>query len=65
MLVGDAREALKDQEAPLDRLRSLTGELQQLAQALSSSTPLQGSSGTPSADGGDDEDVIDAEFSTS
>jgi molecular chaperone DnaK len=64
MLVGDAREALKDQEAPLERLRSLTGELQQVAQALSSSTPPEGSTGTPSADGGDD-DVIDAEFSTS
>jgi molecular chaperone DnaK len=64
MLVGDAREALKDQETPLDRLRSLTGELQQLAQALSSTTPPQGSSSTPPADGGD-EDVIDAEFSTS
>ncbi|TCO20285.1 molecular chaperone DnaK [Kribbella steppae] len=66
MLVGDAREALKDQEAPLERLRSLTGELQQVAQALSSSTPPppQGSTGTPPADDGDD-DVIDAEFSTS
>ncbi|WUJ70067.1 molecular chaperone DnaK [Kribbella soli] len=64
MLVGDAREALKDQETPLERLRSLTGELQQLGQALSSSTAPQGSSGTPPADGGD-EDVIDAEFSTS
>jgi molecular chaperone DnaK len=64
MLVGDAREALKDQETPLERLRSLTGELQQVAQALSSSPPPQGSSGTPPADGGDD-DVIDAEFSTS
>ncbi|TCC08411.1 molecular chaperone DnaK [Kribbella soli] len=64
MLVGDAREALKDQEAPLERLRSLTGELQQVAQALSSSPPPQDSNGTPPADGGDD-DVIDAEFSTS
>jgi molecular chaperone DnaK len=63
MLVGDAREALKDQEAPVERLRSLTGELQQIAQALSSSTAPQ-PSGTPPADG-DDEDVIDAEFSTS
>lgn len=64
MLVGDAREALKDQETPLERLRSLTGELQQVAQALSSSTPPQDSTGTPPADGGDD-DVIDAEFSES
>ncbi|MGW6281353.1 molecular chaperone DnaK [Kribbella sp. NPDC055071] len=65
MLVGDAREALKDQETPLERLRSLTGELQQLAQALNSSTPPQSSGGTPPADGGGDDDVIDAEFSTS
>jgi molecular chaperone DnaK len=65
MLVGDAREALKDQETPLERLRSLTGELQQVAQALSSSTPPpQGSTGTSPAGDGDD-DVIDAEFSTS
>jgi molecular chaperone DnaK len=64
MLVGDAREAVKDQGAPLERLRSLAGELQQVAQALSSSPPPQGSTGTPPADGGDD-DVIDAEFSTS
>ena len=64
MLVGDARETLKDQEPPLERLRSLTGELQQVAQALSSSPPPQDSTGTPPADGGDD-DVIDAEFSTS
>ena len=64
MLVGDAREALKDQETQLDRLRSLTGELQQVAQALSSGTPPESSTGSPPAGGGDD-DVIDAEFSTS
>jgi molecular chaperone DnaK len=70
LLVGDAREALKDQETPLERLRSLTAELQQLAQALSigSAPPPQGSApgqaDAGSGDGGDD-DVIDAEFSTS
>jgi molecular chaperone DnaK len=64
MLVGDAREALKDQETQLERLRSLTGELQQIAQALSSSTPPPSSTDTRPAGGGDD-DVIDAEFSTS
>jgi molecular chaperone DnaK len=70
LLVGDAREALKDQETPLERLRSLTAELQQLAQALNigSAPPPQGSapgqSDAGSGDGGDD-DVIDAEFSTS
>ena len=34
LLINDARQAIKD-EAPLDRLRSLTGELQQVAQSLS------------------------------
>ena len=33
MLVADARQALKE-SAPLDRLRSLTGELQQVYHAL-------------------------------
>ncbi|HET6292951.1 MAG TPA: molecular chaperone DnaK [Kribbella sp.] len=70
LLVGDAREALKDQETPLERLRALTAELQQLAQALNigSAPPPQGAapgqSDAGSGDGGAD-DVIDAEFSTS
>ena len=46
MLIGDARQALKD-EAPLDRLRSLTSELQSVHQGLSA----QGS--PPPADGND------------
>ena len=64
MLIGDARQALKD-ETPLDRIRSLTGELQSVHQGLSA----QGS--PPPADGGDaashgaDDDVIDAEFTPS
>ena len=33
MLVADARQAVKD-SAPLDRVRSLTGELQQIYHAL-------------------------------
>jgi molecular chaperone DnaK len=71
MLVGDAREALKNQETPLERLRSLTGELQQIAQALnvSSAPPPQGApagaGGGGSSDDGGDDDVIDAEFTTS
>ena len=36
MLINDARTAL-DEQAPIDRLRSLTGELHQMAQALSAS----------------------------
>jgi len=74
-LVADARQALADQ-APLDRLRSLTSELQQVYQSLSTSGASgQGGTGPgPSAGGpsdqgspgqgpGDD-DVIDAEFTT-
>jgi molecular chaperone DnaK len=60
-LVADARQALKE-EAPLARLRELTGELQQVYHGLGAvSGPQGGPSGTPQGDGGDD-DVIDAEF---
>jgi molecular chaperone DnaK len=75
-LVADARQALKQalkEEAPVDRLRSLTQELQQVHQGLSAAgaTPpppgqqgpqgQQGGQGQPGGQGGD-EDVIDAEF---
>ncbi|WP_120337431.1 molecular chaperone DnaK [Cryobacterium soli] len=71
ILTNDARTAL-DEQAPIDRLRSLTGELHQMAQALSSAVRSQGSAGSagsagPSAGSGeagadDGDDVIDAEF---
>jgi molecular chaperone DnaK len=70
MLIADARQALKD-EAPLARVRELTGELQQAAQALSAARANEpsaaGSSGQSEPGGGsaasaDDDDVIDAEF---
>jgi molecular chaperone DnaK len=54
MLVADARQALND-EAPLDRVRELTGELQQAAQALSmarQSGPPPGGPGGPTGPGG-------------
>jgi molecular chaperone DnaK len=58
MLVADARQAVKE-SAPLDRLRSLTTELQQIYHALTV-TPQGGeSSPGPSAAG---DDVIDADF---
>jgi molecular chaperone DnaK len=64
MLIADAREAVKG-EAPLDRLRSLTGELQQVAQSLSATRP-QGEQPqqqqNPPPQG--DDDVIDAEFTS-
>ncbi len=71
MLVNDARTAL-DEQAPIDRLRSLTGELHQMLQALSTSAqsgsaagPTGESPGSGQAGAGDDsDDVIDAEFTT-
>jgi molecular chaperone DnaK len=75
MLVSDAREALS-QQAPLDRLRSLTQELQQIGYGLeasagsgaassagTSSSGGPGNSGSAGSDASDD-DVIDAEFTT-
>ena len=71
-LVADARQALKDDSAPLDRLRSLTAELQQVYQSLTSASPGAQSGGPgpqsgPGPQGGaaDDDDVIDAEFTPS
>jgi molecular chaperone DnaK len=78
MLVADARQAVKE-EAPLDRVRSLTSELQQVYQSLSTTSAggaggpdeggaAQGAPGGPppgQAPGqGPDDDVIDAEFTT-
>ncbi len=69
-LVADARQAIADQ-APLDRLRSLTSELQQVYQSLGTSAP--GASGRPgpgpsgqgtAGQAPGDDDVIDAEFTT-
>jgi molecular chaperone DnaK len=71
MLVGDAREAMQSQDTTMERFRELTGELQQIGQALSTAGGTGGQAGGggrqqggQSGDGGDD-DVIDAEFSTS
>ncbi len=65
-LVADARQAVKE-EAPLERVRSLTGELLQVYQSLGAAGgPPPQSGGQPGgpAGGGQDDDVIDAEFST-
>jgi molecular chaperone DnaK len=68
-LVADARQALKE-EAPVDRLRSLTQELQQVYQSLSAAgaaPPPQGGQGPQGQQGGQpggDDDVIDAEFTS-
>jgi molecular chaperone DnaK len=67
-LVADARQAVKE-EAPLDRVRSLTAELQQVYHGLSAAAgagPAGGGGAPPGGgDGGDSgDDVIDAEFTT-
>ena len=74
MLVNDARQAIKE-EAPLDRIRELTGEVQQAHQSLmTAGGPVPGGPGRggqppggqppggqpPGGNGGDD--VIDADF---
>ena len=69
-LAADARQALKNDSTPLDRLRSLTAELQQVYQGLATAGPGPGPSpdGRPGQAGpasGDDDDVIDAEFTPS
>jgi molecular chaperone DnaK len=67
MLVSDARTAV-EQETSIDRLRALTGELHQMAQALavsaSSGPPPAGADPSSPSSGADvaDDDVIDAEF---
>jgi molecular chaperone DnaK len=68
MLVADAREAVKEQ-APLDRVRALTTELQQVFHGLgaaassASGARPQGSEQTGPVAG--DDDVIDADFTVS
>jgi molecular chaperone DnaK len=68
MLITDAREAVQN-EAPLDRVRQLTSELQQIHSALQARSaqpppqeqqPAQG--GGAGQGGASDEDVIDADF---
>jgi len=71
MLVGDARQAIKE-DAPLDRVKSLTGELQDIYQALmarAAGPPPSGATGPGPGDSGSngqgppgDDDVIDADF---
>jgi molecular chaperone DnaK len=59
MLVEQAREAVKS-EAPLDQVRSLTSELQQVHASLSA--VRGGGEEQPPPQGSTDDDVIDAEF---
>ncbi|HEX2355801.1 MAG TPA: molecular chaperone DnaK, partial [Micromonosporaceae bacterium] len=69
LLIADARQAVQEQ-APIDRVRELTTELQSVLGGLQASRS-DGRSGAQdaggSADAGEtaDEDVIDAEFDRS
>ncbi|MCU1430520.1 MAG: chaperone protein DnaK [Actinomycetia bacterium] len=68
MLVTDARQALNDPQTPVDRMRSLTSELQQVYQALVASRPGgngDGSGAEESRQPAADDDVIDADFTVS
>jgi molecular chaperone DnaK len=67
-LAADARQALAG-DTPLDRLKAMTGELQQVYQGLlaAGAVPPQGgerADDAPGSPGGSDDDVIDAEFTT-
>ena len=60
-VVAEARQAFKEQ-APLDRLRTLTAELQQVYQIITAGREPQAEPELPPRADGDD--VIDAEFTT-
>jgi molecular chaperone DnaK len=62
MLVGEAEEAVKN-EAPTDRVRSLTEDLRDVYNALLARQPgTGGATDSDSGAGGGSDDVIDAEF---
>ena len=64
VLVADAREAVKER-APLDRVRELTADLQQVYHGLGAGAAGAPGSDAPGAPAGDDDDeVIDADFTT-
>jgi molecular chaperone DnaK len=67
MLMGDARQAIKE-EAPTDRIRALTADLQQMLHGLASAGPPSGdgygATAGPAGNGGQGgDDVIDADYS--
>jgi molecular chaperone DnaK len=66
LLVGEARQAVQDQ-GPLTRVRELTGELQQVLQALMARVGGRGPQdrSSPSSGPAADDDVIDADFDRS
>jgi molecular chaperone DnaK len=72
-LVSDARQALSNDDTPVDRLRSLASELQQVFHSLGAVRAGGGGADESSGDegaprepvGADDDDVIDADFTVS
>ena len=67
MLVAEARQAVADQ-APMDRVRDLTSELQQVLAGLQAASTNYAADVGDATDGGSvaaDDDVIDAEFDRS
>ncbi|MGW4398948.1 molecular chaperone DnaK [Amycolatopsis nivea] len=61
MLVQEAREAVRD-AAALDRVRSLTSELQQVLAGLNAPQPSGGNGSGGPRQAADEDDVIDADF---
>ena len=68
-LISDIRTAVKDESTPIDRLRQLTSDLQQVSHSLASaayseqaSAAAAGAGGGPSSGSSGDDDVIDAEY---
>ncbi|SEF24542.1 molecular chaperone DnaK [Amycolatopsis pretoriensis] len=61
MLVTDAREAVQS-NAPLDRVRELTSELQQVLAGLTAARPGADGGPPPQREPAEDDDVIDADF---
>ncbi|MGW4065485.1 molecular chaperone DnaK [Amycolatopsis sp. NPDC004747] len=61
MLITDAREAVQS-NAPLDRVRELTSELQQVLAGLTAARPSGDGGPPPQREPAEDDDVIDADF---
>ncbi|MGV9366407.1 molecular chaperone DnaK [Amycolatopsis sp. NPDC003731] len=61
MLITDAREAVQS-NAPLDRVRELTSELQQVLAGLTAARPAGDGGPPPQREQSEDDDVIDADF---
>jgi molecular chaperone DnaK len=63
-LIADARKAIQE-EAGLDRVRPLIADLQQIVHGLpatAAAASTNGADGRPAEETGDDEEVVDAEF---